>query len=124
MAEVQPDIAVYRLMEPDAFAAFREEGRFRGSEADRRDGFIHFSRADQVPATAERHYGGHDALVLVEVATAPLIDFMHWEEAEGRGGELFPHLRGVLDWGSVRRTWELGRGPDGWTWPEGVGPDA
>ena len=122
MAEVQPDIAVYRLMEPESFAAFKASGRFEGSEADRRDGFIHFSRADQVPATADAHYSTHDALVLVEVATAPLIDFMHWEES--RGGELFPHLHGVLDWGSVRRTWELQRGPDGFPWPEGVDPTA
>ena len=122
MAEVQPDIAVYRLMEPDAFAAFREEGRFRGSPADRRDGFIHFSRADQVPATAAQHYPGHERLVLLEVATAPLIDFMRWEE--GRGGELFPHLYGVLDWESVRRTWQLRRGPGGFPWPESVGAGA
>ena len=122
MAEVQPDIAVYRLMEPDAFAAFRESGRFEGSSDDRRDGFVHFSRAHQVPATAAKHYAGHDTLVLVEVATAPLIDFMRWEE--GRDGELFPHLYGVLDWESVRRTWELGKGADGFPWPEGVGPTA
>ena len=122
MAEVQPDIAVYRLMEPDAFAAFRESGRFEGSAADLRDGFIHFSRADQVPATAAKHYADHDALVLVEVATAPIIDFMRWEE--GRDSELFPHLYGVLAWESVRRSWELRKGADGFTWPEGVGPTA
>ena len=122
MAEVQPDIAVYRLMEPESFAAFKASGRFEGSEADRRDGFIHFSRADQVPATAAKHYSDHDALVLVEVATAPLIDLMHWEES--RGGELFPHLYGVLDWESVRRSWELQRDAEGFPWPEGVGPTA
>ena len=122
MAEVQPDIAVYRLMEPDAFRAFQSSGRFRGSPADLRDGFIHFSRADQVPETARRHFRDHTRLVLVEVATAPLIDFMHWEQS--RGGELFPHLHGVLNWESVRRTWDLERGENGFPWPEGIGATA
>ena len=112
MAEVQPDLVIYRLMTPEDFTAFEAEGRFEGTAHDRRDGFIHFSRGTQVRETAARHYADVDPLVLVEVETAPLIDFIRWEES--RGGELFPHLYGVLDWESVRRHWVV----EGGEWPE------
>jgi uncharacterized protein (DUF952 family) len=80
-------------------------GRYCGSEADRRDGFIHLSAAEQLSETARRHFGGHRDLVLVSVNVAALGDRLKWEPS--RGGALFPHLYGDLPLEAVLRVDEL-----------------
>jgi uncharacterized protein (DUF952 family) len=69
-------------------------GAFRGSRADLRDGYIHFSTGAQVAETATRHFAGQSDLVLVAVDAAALGDKLKWEPA--RGGALFPHLHADL----------------------------
>ncbi len=69
-------------------------GVYRGSEVDRRDGFIHFSTGTQLAETLRRHFAGQRDLVLVEVASADLGAGLRWEPS--RGGDLFPHLYGEL----------------------------
>ena len=76
-------------------------GAFRGSEVDRRDGFIHFSTAEQAAETAARHFAGQSDLVLIAVDAAALGERLKWEPS--RGGALFPHLYGELPLKAVRR---------------------
>ena len=59
-----------------------------------RDGFIHFSTAEQLDATIERHFAGERELVVLEVAAAPLGETLRGERS--RGGAVFPHLYGEL----------------------------
>ena len=85
-------------------AEWREADRigwFRGSAVDLRDGFIHFSTAEQAAETAQKHFSGQRDLVLVAVDAAALGAELKWEPS--RGGALFPHLYGVLDVKAVRR---------------------
>ncbi len=84
---------------------------FRGSDVDRRDGFIHFSTAAQVPETAAKHFAGQSDLLLVSVNTNELGDRLKWEPS--RGGALFPHLYGHLDLAAVTRVDPLPLRPDG-----------
>jgi len=70
------------------------QGRFTGAPIDARDGFIHFSTAAQVRETAVRHFAGAGDLVLAAVSAAGLGAALRWEPS--RGGDLFPHLYGVL----------------------------
>ena len=49
---------IYKICRPDEWAAAERAGVFRGSPDDRRDGFIHFSTAAQVPGTAEKYFAG------------------------------------------------------------------
>ena len=83
-------------------AAWREAERSRlydGSDADRRDGFIHFSTADQLSGTAAKHFAGQADLMLVAVDSDRLGPALKWEPS--RGGELFPHLYGRLSLDAV-----------------------
>ena len=121
MAEVQPDVAVYKILTREEWEGLCRDAVFRGSPNDVADGFLHFSRADQVEGTLARHFADADEVVVVEVATAPLIDFMRWEES--RGGKLFPHLYGTFEREQVRRHWEVSRGANGWVVPEFAGED-
>ena len=80
---------VYKICSRAQWQAAEREGEFRGSPADARDGFIHFSTAAQLPATAEKHFAHQTGLLLVAVDAEALRD-LRWEPS--RGGELFPHL--------------------------------
>jgi uncharacterized protein (DUF952 family) len=86
-------------------------GSYRGSSQDEADGFIHFSTASQIVASAARHRAGQSDLVLLAVDPAPLGAALRWERS--RGGELFPHLYGTLPVAAVRRASPLPLGPDG-----------
>jgi uncharacterized protein (DUF952 family) len=86
---------VYKICPRSLWREAERRGTFRGSEVDRRDGFIHFSTAAQVAETAARHFAGRRDLLLVRVDAATLGDKLKWEPS--RGGSLFPHLYGDLD---------------------------
>ena len=92
---------IYKICSADEWRAAEAAGVFHGSAVDRRDGFIHFSTAEQAAETARRHFAGHADLVLVSVDPAALGEALKWEPS--RGGALFPHLYGELDLGAVRQ---------------------
>jgi len=102
---------IYHICRREEWAAARAAGRYDGSSQDRADGFIHFSAADQVVASAARHRAGQDGLVLLAVEAAALGDALKWEPS--RGGALFPHLYGPLPLAAVRRVDDLPLGADG-----------
>ena len=57
--------------------------------------------------TVRRHFHGQDDLVIVCINDESLGDDLRWERS--RGGELFPHLYGIL----ATELIDLPRGPDG-----------
>lgn len=95
----RPDVAFKILSRADWRAALAE-GRYDGSAADRADGYIHLSAADQLEATAAKHYAGQADLMLVEVDLTALGDALIWEPS--RGGALFPHIYGPLPIAATR----------------------
>lgn len=85
---------IYKICRLDEWAEAERAGVFRGSPDDKRDGFIHFSTAVQIPETVEKYFAGESDLVLVAVDAAKLGAALKWEPS--RGGALFPHLYGDL----------------------------
>lgn len=102
---------IYKICPTPLWRAAEREGRFPGSEVDLRDGFIHFSTAEQAVETAAKHFAGQDDLLLVRVDAARLGDALKWEPS--RGGALFPHLYGELDVAAVTKVEALPLGKDG-----------
>jgi uncharacterized protein (DUF952 family)/RimJ/RimL family protein N-acetyltransferase len=88
---------VYKIVAAGDWHDSARTGVFEGSTVDRRDGFIHLSTSAQVRETAHRHFAGRNDLLLVTVDPA-LLD-LRWERS--RGGDLFPHLYGLLPHRSV-----------------------
>ena len=86
-------------------------GAYRGTADDLRDGFIHFSTAEQIAESARRHRAGQSGLVLIAVESARLGDRLKWEES--RGGALFPHVYGALDPAETASVRPLPLGSDG-----------
>jgi len=96
---------IYKILPAAAWAAALATGVYAGSDDDARDGFIHFSRAHQVAATARKHFAGKTDLLLLEVRAETLGAALRDETS--RGGELFPHLYGPLPVALVRRVLPL-----------------
>jgi uncharacterized protein (DUF952 family) len=108
------DAIIYTLVRG---ADWREAVRldaYHGSADDRRDGFLHFSTAAQLRATAAKHRKGVADLWMIEAEGAALGDALKWEAASGssRPG-LFPHLYAPLPLSAVRRALPVPLGADG-----------
>jgi uncharacterized protein (DUF952 family) len=101
---------VYKICPAAWWREAERSGVFRGSDVDRRDGFIHFSTAVQVVETAAKHFSGQADLLLLRIKTANLGAQLKWEPS--RGGALFPHLYGDLDLSAVAQVDPLPLGPD------------
>ncbi len=93
---------IFKIVEEAEWRDARPDAAYGGSEADKRDGFIHLSAEDQVAATAAKWFAGRTGLLLVAVDGAALGADLRWEVS--RGGESFPHLYGVLPVSAV--VWE------------------
>lgn len=102
---------IYHMCPAETWAAAVAAGRYDGTVDDRRDGFIHFSVADQLPESARRHRARQAGLVLVAVEAALLGERLRWEPS--RGGVLFPHLYGPLFPDEAAQVAPLPLGPDG-----------
>lgn len=99
MTGTAPTTAWKILSRPDWRRALAE-GAYEGSPVDRADGYIHLSAADQLAATAAKHYAGQGDLMLVEVDLTALGETLIWEPS--RGGALFPHIYGPLPVSATR----------------------
>ena len=105
---------IYTLIRGPDWREAERLGAYRGSDHDRRDGFLHFSTAEQVRASAAKHRRGEADLWLIEADAAKLGDALRWEPAAGgsRPG-LFPHLYAPLPLGAVLSATRLPLNADG-----------
>jgi uncharacterized protein (DUF952 family) len=87
-------MTIYKIVPRALWDEAVTNGSFIGSPADIADGFIHFSTAAQVDATAAKHFRDVKDLLLVAVDGDRLGAALKWEPS--RGGDLFPHLYGAL----------------------------
>ena len=92
---------IYKICDRPLWMAAEAAGTFTGAPVDHADGYIHFSTADQVAETAEKHFRDVDDLLLIAVDGAALGEALRYEPS--RGGALFPHLYGTLPMSAV--TW-------------------
>ena len=97
---------IYHLSRKDDWVASETSEIYCGSVEDSIDGYLHFSTAKQVEATANKHRKGEKNLLLLEVDTKKLKNGdLRWEPA--RQGELFPHIYGSLDKLAVTKVFDL-----------------
>jgi uncharacterized protein (DUF952 family) len=108
------DDLIYTLVRAADWQAAEAAGAYHGSADDRRDGFLHFSTAAQLRASAAKHRAGIADLLMVEVATKALGEALRWEAARsGTRAGLFPHLYGALGLAAVRRVLPVPLAADG-----------
>jgi uncharacterized protein (DUF952 family) len=96
---------IYKVCDQALWQDQEKTGRFKGAEIDLKDGFIHFSTAEQLASTLAKHFSGRENLVLITVNAEALGEKVVYEEA--RGGVLFPHLYEPLSMDHVLSVYPL-----------------
>ena len=102
---------IYHICKKQEWESALKLGSYAGSSQDQKDGFIHFSSFFQVVGSAAKHREGQKGLVLLSVDPERLGEKLKWEGVDG--GELFPHLYGVLPTSNVCKVIDLPLGQDG-----------
>ena len=103
------DRFIYKVCDSGLWEDAKQVGKFIGAEIDLKDGYIHFSTANQLHDTLVRHFAGRDGLVLLKIEISQL-DII-WETA--RNGDLYPHLYDYLPLHSVVAEYHLNLSADG-----------
>lgn len=103
---------IYTMVRRTDWAEAQRLGHYAGSVDDARDGFLHFSTAAQLRASAAKHRAGEAGLVLVAVDAQRLGAALRFEPAGSRPG-LFPHLYGALPMEAVLSAEDLPLAADG-----------
>ena len=101
--------ALYHLVEPSSWAEWQRAACYQPPSL-AREGFIHFSRREQVEATAARFYSSCESLLVVRVDESRLLAKLRFELADG---QRFPHLYGALNLDAVGAVAEMHRDQDG-----------
>ena len=91
---------VYKILSASEWREAERAGVYRGSTDDKRDGFIHFSTAEQTFGTYEKYFADKPDLMLAAIDAGALGSALKWEPS--RGGALFPHLYGDLPFSAIR----------------------
>lgn len=104
---------VYKVLPSAAWQAAVATGAYLGSADDLRDGFIHFSTAEQLPETLRKYFAGARDLVLLRVETEAITPESAWRWEASRGGALFPHLYAQLPVSAVQQVAALVLREDG-----------
>ena len=102
---------IFKVVSASEWARASEHGEFQGAAIDLTDGYIHFSTAQQLRETVEKHFAGQTDLLLVGVDADKLGENLKWEPS--RGGDLFPHLYAPLSMECVVMSAEMPIGKDG-----------
>ena len=84
--------AVYKIFTQAEWETFQETSRFKGSELDLQDGFIHLSAREQVDGVIERFFQGIRPLYVAGFSSPRILEHLKWE-ASGSDG-IYPHLYG------------------------------
>lgn len=106
-------MAIFKIFQPHEWAQLVQKARFKGSTDDLRDGFIHFSAADQLRGTLEKYYTDYPNIIIAHVESQNWGSRLKWELS--RGGASFPHLYTDLLMADVVQYWNLQK-EDGALW--------
>ena len=81
---------VYKILTEPEWMTLQQKGRFRGSDTDLRDGFIHLSTRLQVSGVIERYFAGVRPLYVAEFSDPAMIQSLKWEASDSN--DIYPHL--------------------------------
>ena len=111
-------MAIYKIFRAAEWAQLLHDGETAGAPVDQADGFVHFSTAAQLLETADKHFAGETALLVLRLEEERLAGALKWEPS--RGGALFPHLYRPLRLSDLTWARPMGTGPGGHMLPDGV----
>ena len=99
---------IFHIVSKEDWEEAKQKGSYHPSSLDN-EGFIHFSKADQVLEVANNFYKGHKSLLILRVDSSKLLGELKIEpplEAPF-SGILYPHLYGDMNLDAVEGEVEL-----------------
>ena len=85
---------IYKICTTSEWRILKKEKKFYGTKKDLLDGYIHFSKINQVKKTLKKHFFKKNNLILLKVKVLKLKK-LKWEKS--KEDEMFPHLYSFLD---------------------------
>ncbi|MEZ5937492.1 MAG: DUF952 domain-containing protein [Hyphomonadaceae bacterium] len=104
------DTKIYKVVTAEQWAEAQAGAPVR-APVDVADGYVHFSTAAQLQETLDKWFRGLDGCVLVEFSADDFSADLKWEPS--RGGQLFPHVYGLVSARLAAAVWSLELGPEG-----------
>jgi uncharacterized protein (DUF952 family) len=101
---------IYKICLIDEWKAAKKIGKFRGTKKDLIDGYIHFSKKEQLNSTLKKYFFNKNKLMLLKVEVSNLKN-LKWEKSETE--ELFPHLYSILNLRNVKNIFKIILNNDG-----------
>ena len=101
---------IFKILDKEEWTKAKNSGVYSGSSKDLVDGYIHFSKKDQVSETLKRYFSKQTDLILLKVHTLHL-DHLLWEQSSN--GDMYPHLYSPLDIKNVEDEFELNLNENG-----------
>ena len=95
---------IYKICSIDEWENAKAIGKFNGTKKDLNDGYIHFSKINQINSTLKKYFLNQDKLILLKVEVFNLKD-LKWEQSPTK--ELYPHLYSSLGIKNVKNTFKI-----------------
>jgi len=95
---------IYKICKEKDWENAEKIGKFKGTEKDLNDGYIHFSKKNQIDSTLKKYFFNQDQLVLIKVKVLNLKN-LKWERSQTE--ELYPHLYSILNLENVKNTFKI-----------------
>ncbi|WP_313136060.1 DUF952 domain-containing protein [Paracoccus jeotgali] len=102
---------IYKVLRDPEWQQLQRDGETAGAPVDLADGYIHFSTAETLRGTLDKHFADEDGLHLLACEAQGLGEALRHEPS--RGGLLFPHLYRRLRLADIAWSRPLTRGAEG-----------
>jgi uncharacterized protein (DUF952 family) len=82
------------------------------TDLDKKDGFIHFSNANQLAASLELYFSDHEEVILLLPCMRKIESNLKYEptDADSKRKGFFAHLYGDLKIEDIEKLWRINRG--------------
>ena len=101
---------IYKICLIDEWENAKKMGEFRGTKKDLIDGYIHFSKKEQLNSTLKKHFFNQNMLVLLKVEVLNL-ENLKWEKSQTE--DIFPHLYSILELKNIKNVFKIILSSDG-----------
>ena len=109
---------IYHITSEPEWLAAKKTGSYL-PQAYAQDGFIHCSKKEQVVKSANKHFAGHNGLVVLKIDVDHVPSRVIEENLDG-GAELFPHIYGPLPVTAVIGTAPLMYSENSFVFPKSI----
>ena len=102
---------IYKILTPQEWDD-AQNSKIINTELDGKDGFVHFSNANQLAASLELYFSDYEEVVLLLPRMKKIEPFLKYEKAGNNSKRpgFFAHMYGVLMTNDIEKIWQIKRG--------------